>query len=647
MRLSNKAVLVFIIAAAAVLRFYAYGHIPFTHDEFSAVFRTNYDSFSQLIQQGIKIDGHPAGIQVFLYYWIKIFGSQEWIVKLPFTLAGITAIYLIYTIGKKWYNETTGLISAAFVASIQFTIMYSQIARPYISGLFFSLLLVNYWTNIIKTPDKKFYQNAAGFIIAGALCAYNHHFSLLFAAIVGLSGLFLIRKNLLFKYIIMGVTIFLLYSPHLHIFFYQLSIGGVEGWLSKPDNDFIVKFIAYIFNFSWLSFFLVLLIITAGLFNSRIKKFSFRKFFLFLLWFLLPLLIGYFYSIYVNAVLQFSVLIFSFPFLFFILFGHISKQKPLTNLIVVIVIFGINIFTLIHNRMHYTLLYHSPHENILLDHEAVREKYPNSLSLIDSHKKITRYYAEKTGVDTNFIWLDRFSSITDFRNYLENHSRDHNQLYLGCLSSNEPLTIAVILDYFPYIIQQHNYYGGTTRLFSKKSGTTPGIYRSTLDFESPGEKWSGVQKNNVISEDRSYLMRSENEWSPTFTAPMDELITHENNYIDISASINMKESAEGVILAASINSPSENIYWGGTPVTKFISGSDSSSVRVHHSVNLPIVKHLAHGQTLKAYFWNKEKESFLIHDMKIRVRKGNPYIYGLYEPIPGRGIFLISENKVL
>ena len=59
-----------ILLAAVILRFYNYGEIPFTHDEFSALIRTQYDSLGEVLRFGVmEGDTHPAGIQVFLYYW--------------------------------------------------------------------------------------------------------------------------------------------------------------------------------------------------------------------------------------------------------------------------------------------------------------------------------------------------------------------------------------------------------------------------------------------------------------------------------------------------------------------------------------------------------------------------------------------------
>ena len=56
MKLTNRSLLIIIMIVAAVLRFYNYFEIPFTHDEFSALFRTNFPDFQTLIDQGVKVD---------------------------------------------------------------------------------------------------------------------------------------------------------------------------------------------------------------------------------------------------------------------------------------------------------------------------------------------------------------------------------------------------------------------------------------------------------------------------------------------------------------------------------------------------------------------------------------------------------------
>ena len=101
--------------------------------------RLNVQSFHDLIEYGVKVDGHPAGVQVFLWYWINWFGTDPGIVKLPFVLLGICSVYLMYYLGKSLFNESCGLISSALMAGLQYPVIYSLSARPYAFGLFFIL----------------------------------------------------------------------------------------------------------------------------------------------------------------------------------------------------------------------------------------------------------------------------------------------------------------------------------------------------------------------------------------------------------------------------------------------------------------------------------------------------------------------------
>ena len=84
--------LIVIMLVASVLRLWKLGQVPFMHDEFSALLRTRFDSFHDFIQQGIMPDSHPIGVEAFLWFWVRIFGWNEFWVKLPFALMGIGSI---------------------------------------------------------------------------------------------------------------------------------------------------------------------------------------------------------------------------------------------------------------------------------------------------------------------------------------------------------------------------------------------------------------------------------------------------------------------------------------------------------------------------------------------------------------------------
>ncbi len=659
LKISNSAVLIIILGAATALRFYNYFEVPFTYDEFSAILRLNFDSFAELIDKGVKIDGHPAGVHVFMYYWTRLFGLEEWVVKLPFTLLGIGSVYLVYLIGRKWFSETVGLISAASVTALQFTVMYSHIARPYISGLFFSLLTVYFWSNLVKNPSRKFYLNSLGFIFSAAACAYNHHFSLLFAAIVGVSGLFFIRKEYLIRYILSGVLIFILYIPHLNIFFYQLNVGGIEAWLGKPSYSFILQYLAYIFNFSLVSGLVTLLIIISGFIFLRINLDdkselgiskavgSVSSYMLFTAWFLLPLIIGFIYSRQVQAVLQYSVLIFSFPFLFFILFGHIRNQKPVINLVLVVAILMINSFSLIFERGYYRIFYRSPDREILRDYENLKLQGTDAVYIIDSHPKNTNFYINKYGIDTGFIRQEKLSGIKELKEIIEEKSQTANTLYLGALSSNDPITVPLIQDYFPHLEVQKNYYGATTYIFSKTGGRS--FFRDTITYLGFENKtfvnWNGVNDNQItdqfsFSGANGYLFTNETEYGPTFQISLDSIITHKNNFIDISIRAKQVTGMQDAVLVASLESEGKAVYWGGSNFSNFIL-SDSLVKRwesVHYSLKLSDINLNYKDLVFKVYIWNKGRQSFIVDNILISRREGNPLLYWLVEPITKPGI---------
>jgi len=641
MKQTNRSILFFILTAATILRCYDLFNIPMTHDEFSALFRLRFDSFSELIEKGVKVDGHPAGIHILLYYWTSIFGTSPWVFKVPFIIFGILSSLLSYLIAKKWFNETVGLITASYLASIQFTVMYSQIGRPYISGLFFCLLLVYFWSNLVKNPYRKFYTNGVFFVLSAALCAYNHHFSLLFAVIISIAGLFYLPKNKIVPYLLFGVGIFLLYIPHLPIFFFQLSIGGlggVDGWLSVPKYDFLPNFIHYLFNYSTLSILIAFAILLFGLKQNNFKITFSKKYILFSALFLIPFLIGFYYSRLVNPVLQFSMLIFSFPFFYFILFGHLKNQKTTANAIIVGSIIIANTFSLIWNRQHYSIFYNSVYAHVLTDHKEF-EEMPR---IIESNPRFTAYFIDNQDIDTNFFRYESFKDIADFKDFVADISQKNDELYFGSYSSSDPRLVPIILEYFPKIKHQKNYFLGSSYVFSKKITRGLGIQSTiTQHFEGKSaKKWNVLPSSRIIdtasfSGKKSFSFDTEIEYGLVFTANLVDLAPNPNNYIDISIQAKSKKELEDILIVAQINNKDgEQIHWSGADFNNFHSTKGQWNT-FYHSIKFSDVYLSSPREdcTLKILIWNKGKKEFLVDDFTISVRYGNPILYGLYKKV--------------
>ena len=87
----EKIALGLIIFVAAILRFYNLGDMSLSNDELSALSRLRYSSFAEMISKGVYIDFHPAGLQIFLFYWVKIFGDGVFMLRLPFVFCSLVS----------------------------------------------------------------------------------------------------------------------------------------------------------------------------------------------------------------------------------------------------------------------------------------------------------------------------------------------------------------------------------------------------------------------------------------------------------------------------------------------------------------------------------------------------------------------------
>lgn len=630
----NILLLLLIIITGTIVRCYHFFSIPMTHDELSAISRLHYSSFHDLIEKGVKPDGHPAGIQILLYYWTGIFGFNDTTIKLPFIAMGIGVMILAYIIAKKWFNDTSALIITAYIATLQFPIMYSQISRPYISGLFLCLLAIYFWTNYLFNYNKNRKHQLIGFVLAASACSYNHHFSLLFAFIIYTTGLFFLKKKDLIIYLTSGLIILLLYIPHLGIFLYQLNIQGLD-WLGVPRNTFIIDHIKYIFHFSKLVYITVTTLVLIGIIHQLKTTLTLTKLqIVALIWFFCSLLIGFYYSIYFRPVLQHSVLIFTFPFLLFFLFSFIKLNSNRFKALSIIIILSVNIYTLIYNRKHFEIFYKQPFNmfseltsDFLKTHKVsevtiMLNENPIYLDHYFNHQNPTIEY-----ISTPDISLDSLRKIASTA----------NTKYLICGNLPDEYELA-LKEYYPYLLFRD--YGFTYEyyIFSKspENQLNDVVYSQVLDFESENKKWIYDKKNIVLFSNRNhvYKMDSTSEWGPTFIISLKDISPSRHHFIDISIEYFGSDVEQGE-LAFEIKSQDSTIVWRGTAVQNYASGLKAGQwQKAYFSFRLSNqFKHIAEMENCKLtiFYWNNKKKNVLLDNFNIQVREGNEKIYSLVE----------------
>jgi len=640
--------LLIIVIVGTVLRFYNYSELPYSFDEFSALFRTRFDNFQDLIYYGVKTtDTHPAGVQIFMYYWIKVFGESEVFVKFPFAIAGIFSIFLGYKVAAKWFNPTVGLFLALFLSVLQYPITYGQFARPYVSGLFFCLLMVWFWTEVVFYSVRKPYRNLIGFIISAVLCSYNHHFSLILVGLVGISGLFFISRNrkYLIKYLIACTLIFILFVPYLPVFFTQLKRGGVEDWLGKPGPDFILDYFKYILHFSNILIGLSGILIVLGfIFISNELKQTNKFRLLALLWFGVTFLIGYFYSVYVSAILQYSILIFAFPFLIIFVFSFFKNVNPILKTVFVFVFMATAIYTLIFEREHYKIQYKSAYKEVLVEAEEINNKNDeeNVTTILRLPQNIKEYYLEKLEIEgDNFYDIDSLGDFNQFRKFVSNQTTEY--LILGWSSISKIEYKLIVEEFYPFMISKNDWFKGN--LFVYKRTTPPNldykspdsvIYSSINHFDSFSEGWEDVKLSYQLvlgvnyEGDKILRLNKDFEFTPAFSKKLNNIITSKTNEIYISVDTYLPNKMANPTLICDFISNGKRIDYRAAEIKELLDQPDKR-LKAYLAVKLVNIDLNYPDIIVSTYMWNQDFEEALLDDFKIEVREGNPIIYGLYE----------------
>lgn len=378
---------ILVVAVAAGLRFYDLFALPLTNDETSALMRLNAKSVSELLGTVVWNDGHPMLVQVFLWYWTKWFGTAVWVVKLPFLLCGLGSVILMIRIGIRLGAAWAGLLAAAMLATLQFPLMYSEIARPYAPGLLLSLWAFYVWLRwleVCKTEVAGINLWAKPLIllsIAGYLGASNHYFNGLILALLFISGLMILPRNRWIRYLWPWLLGAALYMHQIGIFMHHLQVGS-PGWLKVPTIKSLFKHFMYCFGYSlWPIHVWLLGVLLGELIQKRkikwlgfdqiqagLKGSSFvadgsdssekhqKRAINRVIWllYLAPLLIAYFYSVYRAPVFQDSVLLFSFGFgiLGFALWVDRSALSLRLKAGLVVLTLLVNLYVLLVDRNH-------------------------------------------------------------------------------------------------------------------------------------------------------------------------------------------------------------------------------------------------------------------------------------------------------
>ncbi len=124
--------------------------------------------------------GDPSPLSFFLTWLVRGLGGSEWVVRLPFAIAGTLCIPAIYLLGRELARSLVGLVAALLFALSAFGVFYSQDAHPYSPLLLFTTLQLFF---AYRSAIYGCRHDWLGFSIASILNLYNDFLGLIISAV--------------------------------------------------------------------------------------------------------------------------------------------------------------------------------------------------------------------------------------------------------------------------------------------------------------------------------------------------------------------------------------------------------------------------------------------------------------------------------
>jgi hypothetical protein len=459
--------------------------LSLSNDELSALIRLRFDTYAEMMRN--YMDGHPAGVQAFLFYWVKIFGESALTLRMPFLLFGTFSTLLIYLLGKRWFSAEAGLLAAAVYSVSPLILVTTDLARMYSPGVFFSVLAALYWTYFLFPKERIKKRYWLIITLSAAACIHVHYFCGLFIGLLFLTGLFYLKAKNAVAYFSAFIIAALTFIPELPLFVRQLNIADVGAWLSPPPNTFLYDFIFEVFMNSWVYMLIVLFMMIAGYLLSRQNKHQNHFRIISLSWFMLSFIIGYVYS-QTHPVLQYTSLVFTLPFFLLFLFSY----NPFTGMkrpAVFIAIFILAISTKLLSSGFYSTRHFGDFKTIAAEVSKLHKEnnYDPFFVINTSNPDYYEYYRKEFPFPEQKI-IYTIEAPEDFRDLARITDTCTSQ-YFGfawCNAAHPHQVLSAIQSAYPYLIEKKIFFNSAIYLFSKKPGKQlyEPLLSSVCDYEN-------------------------------------------------------------------------------------------------------------------------------------------------------------------
>src|SRR3989338_8259444 len=152
--------------------------------------------------QKFSFHDHPPLLFFVEHQFFQIFGPTVMALRLPFAIAGVVAVWLIYLVGNELFGRRAGLLAAAALAVTNYAVWLSRVGFQ--EGLLIMWMLATLWFFLRSLDDPRYLVAVGGGVGLSLLTKYSA--VVLLPVILG--GYFLFRPKILrTRWAAMGLAI--------------------------------------------------------------------------------------------------------------------------------------------------------------------------------------------------------------------------------------------------------------------------------------------------------------------------------------------------------------------------------------------------------------------------------------------------------
>jgi cellulose synthase (UDP-forming) len=123
---------------------------------------------------------HVPLYHTLLFFWVRLFGSAEWVIRIPSVILGAASVPMLYLVARRLMSHRAALFAAAIGATSPFWIWHADEARMYPLMLF--LALSSLYLLLRALEDGGAWRWVAYGVVTG-ISFYSHYFALLMPAV--------------------------------------------------------------------------------------------------------------------------------------------------------------------------------------------------------------------------------------------------------------------------------------------------------------------------------------------------------------------------------------------------------------------------------------------------------------------------------